>query len=225
MFYRNRQEAGRRLADALSAHAGSRPIVLALPRGGVPVAAEVAAALQAPLDLVMVRKIGAPSHPEYGIGAIVDGHAPQIVIDAAAAGMAGATPAYLEETKRLALAEIERRRAVYCGDKPPPDVSGRTVVVVDDGMATGATAKAAVRALKAAGAGRIVLAVPVAPIQTVEALREEADEVVVPTTPYPFQAVGLYYDDFTQTTDEEVVAALRRAADAAVSSAAPPGPA
>ncbi|WP_043539378.1 phosphoribosyltransferase [Salinarimonas rosea] len=211
MMFKDRTEAGRRLAEALAAHRGEATIVLALPRGGVPVAAEVARALGAPLDLVMVRKIGAPGHPEYGIGAVVDGADPQVVVDAATARMAGADATYLEETKSRELAEIERRRRAYLGDRRPLDVAGRTVIVVDDGVATGSTATAALRALKKAGAARRILAVPVAPIETVEALREEADEVVALTTPYPFHAVGLYYEDFDQTTDEEVVAALEGA--------------
>ncbi|WP_372425177.1 phosphoribosyltransferase [Salinarimonas chemoclinalis] len=208
MMFEDRTDAGRRLAQALAAHAGEGTIVLALPRGGVPVAAEVARALRAPLDLVMVRKIGAPGHPEYGIGAVVDGAEPQIVVDEAAARLAGADDAYLADAMRRELAEIERRRRAYLGDRRPLDVAGRTVVVVDDGAATGSTAKAALRALKKAGAARRILAVPVAPIETVEALRTEADEVVALTTPYPFHAVGLSYEDFDQTTDEEVVAAL-----------------
>ncbi|MGJ3263396.1 MAG: phosphoribosyltransferase [Salinarimonas sp.] len=211
MMFKDRTDAGRRLAQALAAHAGEGTIVLALPRGGVPVAAEVARALGAPLDLVMVRKIGAPGHAEYGIGAVVDGRDPQVVIDEETARMAGADAAYLEDTKSRELAEIERRRRAYLGDREPLDVAGRTVIVVDDGVATGSTAKAALRALKKAGAARRILAVPVAPIETVEALRAEADEVVALTTPYPFHAVGLYYEDFDQTTDEEVVAALEAA--------------
>jgi len=211
MMFKDRIQAGRRLAGALAHHAGEGTIVLALPRGGVPVAAEVADALGAPLDLVMVRKIGAPGHPEYGIGALVDGKDPQVVIDEATARMAGADVAYLEETKTRELAEIERRRRAYLGDRTPLDVAGRTVIVVDDGIATGSTAKAALLALKKAGAARCILAVPVAPVETVEALRALADEVVVLATPYPFHAVGLYYQDFDQTTDEEVVEALRRA--------------
>lgn len=210
MMFRDRTEAGRRLAQALSPHKGEGTIVLALPRGGVPVAVEVADALDAPLDLVMVRKIGAPGHSEYGIGAVVDGADPQIVIDEHTARMAGADAAYLEDTKSRELAEIERRRRAYLGDRAPLDVAGKTVIVVDDGVATGSTAKAALRALKKAGAARRILAVPVAPIETVEALREEADEVVALTTPYPFHAVGLYYENFDQTTDAEVVEALSR---------------
>lgn len=210
-MFENRSQAGRRLAEALVDRRGEGTIVLALPRGGVPVAAEVADALDAPLDLVMVRKIGAPGHPEYGIGAIVDGNDPQIVVDEATARMAGADAAYLEDAKRRELAEIERRRRAYLGDRPPLDVAGRTVVVVDDGIATGSTAKAALLALKKAGAARLVLAVPVAPIETVEALRAHADEIVALATPSPFHAVGLHYQDFDQTTDEEVVEALARA--------------
>jgi putative phosphoribosyl transferase len=212
MMFKDRIEAGRRLAEALAHHKGEGTIVLALPRGGVPVAAQVAEALAAPLDLVMVRKIGAPGHPEYGIGAVVDGKDPQVVVDEETARMAGADAAYLEETKNRELAEIERRRRAYLGDRAPLDVTGRTVIVVDDGIATGSTAKAALLALKKAGAARRILAVPVAPIETVEALRGLADEVVALSTPYPFHAVGLYYQNFDQTTDEEVVEALRRAA-------------
>lgn len=205
-IFADRTEAGRVLAGKLRPYEAEDPIVLALPRGGVPVAYEVAEALHAPLDALFVRKIGAPGHPELGLGAVVDGHDPQVVMNPELEGLADR--AYVEQRVREELAEIERRRKAYLGGRAPLSVRGRTVLLIDDGIATGGSIRAALRGLRKANAKRIVLAVPVAPEQTVEALRREADEVIALETPEPFFAVGLWYSDFTQTTDEEVVRLL-----------------
>jgi putative phosphoribosyl transferase len=194
-------------------YAGVRPLVLALPRGGVPVAYEVAKALQAPLDLVMVRKIGAPGHPEYGVGAVVDGAEPQIVLDEEVIARAGIPEHLIDAETRRQLHEIERRRRVYTGNRAPVPVKGRTVIVVDDGIATGNTVRAALAALRLAGAEHIVLAVPVAPPEAVARLREQVDELVCLDQPTPFVAVGLHYADFDATSDGEVVDLLSRAAE------------
>jgi putative phosphoribosyl transferase len=179
-----------------------------LPRGGVPVAFEVARALDAPLDVLLVRKIGAPAHEEFGIGAVVDGNPPVAVVDDMLVRLTQASPAYVEATIRRETAEIERRRRLYVGDRVPSAPAGRTVILVDDGIATGGTARAALRTLARAGARKRVLAVPVAPADSLEELREDADEVVCLSTPEPFIAVGVHYDDFCQTSDEEVVRLL-----------------
>jgi len=208
--YPNRRDAGRLLAEAIKARAPEDPVVLALPRGGVPVAFEVAKALAAPLDVLIVRKIGAPGHEEYGIGAVIDRAPPHVVIDEFAARMASADKAYIGRTVTRELAEIERRRAAYCTDQPV-ELMGRTLIVVDDGIATGGTAKAALQALAKSGAARVVLAVPVAPAECVASLRALCDEVIVLSTPAPFYAVGAHYRDFTQTEDAEVIRLLEQA--------------
>lgn len=205
--FEDRHDAGRRLAEVLAGR--TKPdLVLALPRGGVPVAFEVAKALSVPLDLLMVRKIGAPRHPEYGIGALVDGDDPQIVLNDDALRMLRPDQEYLDATIKQELAEIERRRRTYLGDQAPQPVAGRTVVVVDDGIATGGTALAALRGLRKAGASQIVLAVPVAPHDALRSLGGEADEVICLLTPAHFRAVGPYYRNFAQTDDKEVVALI-----------------
>lgn len=204
----DRRQAGRRLAAALRRFSAGEPLVLALPRGGVPVAFEVAEALGAELDLILVRKIGAPGHAEYGIGAVVDGPEPQFVLNEEAVRLIRPSPDYIEAEKSRQLEEIERRRRVYRQGCPAIPVTGRTVIVVDDGIATGGTMRAVLQALRQAAAGRIVLAVPVAPADALAELSALADETVCLATPEPFRAVGLHYRDFEQTTDEEVVRLL-----------------
>ena len=209
--FADRSDAGRKLAEALQRFAGSTPLVLALPRGGVPVAFEVARALGAELDVILVRKLGAPDHPEYGIGAVVDGDDPQLVLNEEALALVRPSPEYIAAEQRRELAEIERRRRLYLGDRGPVPVKGRTVIVVDDGIATGGTVRAALKALRKAGAGHVVLAIPVAPADTIDRLAGDTDEIVCLATPERFHAVGLHYDDFTQTSDEEVVRLLAEA--------------
>ena len=205
--FADRREAGRRLAEAVQALALADPVVLALPRGGVPVGFEVAKALSAPLDILLVRKIGAPGHEEYGIGALVDGASPQVVVDEAAARMVGAGKDYIDRIVARELAEIERRRAAYRTGEPVP-LTGRTVIVVDDGIATGGTVRAALQALARADMAKVVLAVPVAPAEVIAELRDLCDEVICLATPEPFHSVGSHYRDFTQTADEEVIRLL-----------------
>jgi putative phosphoribosyl transferase len=211
MRFEDRVDAGRRLAAALGTYADDRPVVLALPRGGVPVAAEVAAALKAPLDLVLVRKIGTPGQPELAMGAVVDGETPMIVRNEQILASTGTGKAAFDAVCRREMAENERRRTLYLGTRAPLDVTGRVVIVVDDGVATGATMRAALRATRRRGPARLVLAVPVAPPDTLEALRPEVDETICLSSPEGFFGVGQFYDDFRQVTDEEVVALLTRA--------------
>lgn len=213
-LFENRREAGHQLAHALSSNRdvpAHFDLVLALPRGGVPVAYEVASQLKLPLDVVIVRKIGAPRQPEFGLGAVVDGDPPQVVMTPEMVQIIQPSERYLEAEIERQLREVTRRRQVYIGERPPLNVSARRVLLVDDGIATGGTAKAAARALRQAGAATITLAVPVAPHSALEELASEVDDIICLATPETFIAVGIYYQDFTQTSDNEVIALLQAA--------------
>lgn len=210
-LFEDRTDAGRRLADALKRRGFANPLVLALPRGGVPVAVEVAKSLQAPLDLLMVRKIGAPDQPELAVAAVAavaDGAEQALAIDEDTLSLCGVSRDYVTRELPAQLKEIERRRALYLKGRPAVPVLGKTVLVIDDGIATGTTARAAVRALRYRHPARIVLAVPVAPYAEIEALRTEVDEIVCLQTPAWFDAVGTHYHHFGQVSDDEVVALL-----------------
>jgi putative phosphoribosyl transferase len=210
-LFKDRRDAGKQLAQELTAYAG-RPdvIVLALPRGGVPVAYEVARALNAPLDIFIVRKLGLPGHEELAIGAIASGGVRVLNEDIVRA--LNIPESVIESIARRELQELERRERTYRGNRPPPEVRGRTVVLVDDGLATGASMRAAVAALRAQNPARIVVAVPTAAPETCEAFESEVDEIVCAMTPEPFYGVGRWYENFSQTTDEEVRALLEEAA-------------
>src|SRR5215207_6431223 len=211
MLFRDRTDAGRRLADSLAGYA-DRPdvLVLALPRGGVPVAFEVAERLEAPLDIFLVRKLGVPGQEELAMGAIATGGVRVVNEDVVSylhiSGEAIDAVAAVEQR------ELERRERAYRDDRPPPDVRGKTVILVDDGLATGSTMRAAAAALRKQGPARIVVAVPVSSPETCDEFRSEVDEIVCAVTPRPFRGVGMWYDDFSQTTDAEVRDLLGRAA-------------
>ena len=210
MPFSNRSQAGHKLAAALAAYRRQNPVILALPRGGVPVAAEVAAALDAPLDLILVRKIGVPFQPELAMGAIVDGGSPIIVRNEDVIRQARIAEADFKAVADAEFAEIERRRKRYLGSREPAEVAGRTAIVIDDGVATGATTRAALRATRMRGPKRLVLAVPVAPTESLAELRGEADEVICLEDYELFGAIGFYYSDFRQVSDDEVIAILKR---------------
>lgn len=208
MIFADRLDAGRRLGEALRPRVVERPaVVLAIPRGGVVVGEAVARALEVPLDVVVPRKVGAPGNPELGIGAIAPGVR---VLDRRSIERLRVSPEYLEREIAHQEHEIERRERIYRAGRPPTELAGAVAVVVDDGIATGGTAVAALRWARLAGATRVVLAVPVAPAATLAGLRTEADAVVVLATPEPFLAVGEWYGAFEQTSDEEVVETLAR---------------
>jgi putative phosphoribosyl transferase len=204
----DRHDAGRRLAARLLSFRDEAPAVLALPRGGVPVGYEIARALAAPLDVIVVRKLGAPDEPELGIGAVVDGDASLGVLNESIMRSLGVSQEYLDAEIAMQLAEIRRRQALYRSGRARVPIAGRTAIVVDDGLATGSTMRAALRSVRRADPARLVLAVPVAPADVLSSFATEVDETVCLATPDPFDAVGLFYRDFTQTTDEEVTRLL-----------------
>jgi putative phosphoribosyl transferase len=206
--FQNREVAGKALAEAVAAKLLPNPVVLALPRGGVPVAAQVARVLNAPLDLVMVRKIGVPWQPELAAAAVIDGKDAQIVLNEEVCAEANIEQSYIDEAVKEELKEIERRANLYLKDRPRASVTGRTAIVVDDGIATGTTIRAVIKALRRKNPRSIVLAVPVAPRDAVADLRTEADDVICLETPEPFFGIGLHYEDFHQVPDEEVVKIL-----------------
>ncbi len=205
-YFDDRRDAGRQLAVRLAGHRSERPVVLGLPRGGIPVAYEVARALGAPLDVMIVRKLGLLSQPELGMGAIGEGGAR--VLNPSVLSAARVTDQELATVEARERAEVARRARKFRGDRPMTSVRGRTVIIVDDGLATGGTARAAVQVARDKGASRVILAIPVAPQESVHALEEDADEVVALFTPSDFHSLGQWYADFEQTSDDEVIALL-----------------
>ena len=210
MIYRDRSDAGRRLAKQLARYASEDPVILALPRGGVVVAAEIADALAAPLDLLLVRKIGIPFQPELAMGAVVDGGHPLVIRNEGVIVRADISADDFNRVCQTELAEIERRRKLYLADRPRADIEDRVVIVVDDGIATGATVRAALQAIRERNPKRLVLAVPVAPTSTLEELSGLVDDIVCLQSHEPFYAIGLYYHNFNQVTDSEVVTILSK---------------
>lgn len=211
MIFTDRSQAGRALAERLRHLKDKMPVILALVRGGLPVGFEIARALDAPLDIVLVRKIGAPDNPELAAGAVVDGPNPEIVRNEEIITQLGIPDTYMKAEADHELVEIERRRKLYLGARPHAAIEGTTAIVVDDGIATGATTRAALHAIRRQRPARLVLAVPVAPADTIQALGADADEIVCLAAPVFFGAIGFFYADFHQVGDEEVADLLRRA--------------
>jgi putative phosphoribosyl transferase len=211
-MFEDRTEAGQLLANRLAAYAGPDTIVLALPRGGVPVGYEVAKRLNAPLDVLIVRKIGAPMQPELALGAIVDGRTPEVVLNDELVRELGISRFYLEHEEEGLLKEIERRQKLYRQGRASYDVKDRTVIVIDDGIATGATVRAALKALRRGNPKRLILAVPVAPPDTVASLSSEVDDLICLDSPSYFRAISMFYGRFDQVSDDEVVNLLASAA-------------
>lgn len=215
MVFRDRIEAGRALTRFLRKYSNEPNVLaLALPRGGVPVAFEIAQALHAPLDVLLVRKLGVPGHEELAMGAIASGGV--LVLNEDVVEMLNIPPHVIDRVAEEELRELRRREEAYRGNRPPPAIAGRTVILVDDGLATGSTMKAAARAIRQQSPARLIIAVPVGARQTCEELESIADEVVCAATPEPFYAVGMWYEDFAQTSDEEVKQLLEEANQSAV---------
>ncbi|HXI86695.1 MAG TPA: phosphoribosyltransferase [Parvularculaceae bacterium] len=215
-LFKDRRDAGRRLARRVAALSPAHPVVLGLPRGGVPVAFEIARSLGAPMDVMLVRKIGAPGHPELALGAVMDGVDPQLIINEdVARAIGGDLAAYVNAETTRQFEEIEQRRMRYRGGRAVLSLAGRDVILVDDGVATGATLKAALKGLRGARPRRIIAAIPVAPAETVEELKDLADDFICLASPDPFHAVSLAYESFPQTDDREVVQLLQEAAESA----------
>jgi len=212
MYYRDRSDAGRRLAELLVTYRAEDPLVLALPRGGVIVGYEIARALNTELDIMVARKLGAPDNPEFGFGAI----APPDVryVNYQAVEMLGLSDQDVDRVAAQESRELDRRMNEYRGDKPPLDCRGRTIILVDDGLATGATARAAIAAIRRQSPRRIILAVPVAPVDTAESIRDDVEELICPVIQADFYAIGQWYDSFEQVTDDEVKEKLHAAAHA-----------
>jgi putative phosphoribosyl transferase len=210
MAFEDRVDAGRKLAAALASYKDKAPAVLALPRGGVPVAAEIATALAAPLDLILVRKIGVPGNRELAMGAVVDGATPIVVRNEDVIQLTGTTESEFKAVCDRELEEIDRRRVRYLGGRERVNLAGRTAIVVDDGIATGATMRAALQATRARNPDKLILAVPVAPTDTLVTLRKEVDDLICLEDHEAFGAIGYYYLDFSQISDDEVIEILKR---------------
>ena len=210
--FKDRKAAGKALAQRLAGMNLADPVVLALPRGGVPVGAEIAETLQAPLDLVLVRKIGVPYQPELAAAAVVDGGDAEIVVNDEVMRLAGITDEYIQAEAKTELLEIERRRHIYLEGRPRVPIENRTLILVDDGIATGASIRAAIAALRRKNPKKLIVAVPVAPLDTVAKLGSSVDEVICLETPDPFYAIGMHYDDFHQVPDDEVIELMNEAA-------------
>ena len=207
-YFSDRVDAGKRLASALADFAGKNAIVLAIPRGGVVVGYEISKALNLPLDVIIPHKIGAPDNPELAIGAMTEDGT--IILDETLVAYIGVPKSYVKEESERQKHEIERRLKMYRQNEPYPNFEGRDVIIVDDGIATGSTMKAALSSVKNRGAKTVTVAVPVGPPSTIKELRRQADRVVCPYTPEYFQAIGQFYTDFNQTTDEEVIKLLKQ---------------
>jgi predicted phosphoribosyltransferase len=207
-YFSDRVNAGKRLASVLTEFAGKNAIVLAIPRGGVVVGYEISKALHLPLDVIIPHKIGAPGNPELAIGAMTEDGT--IILDEALIAYIGVPKSYIKEESERQKHEIERRLKMYRQNEPYPNLEGREVIIVDDGIATGSTMKAALSSVKNRGARTVTVAVPVGPPSTIKELKRQADRVVCPYTPEYFQAIGQFYTDFNQTTDEEVIKLLKQ---------------
>lgn len=210
-FFLDREQAGRLLGEVLLAREFDHPVILALPRGGVPVALEIAKMLKAPLDLQFVRKISVPGQPELAAGAVVDGNPPLIILNDSIVNAVGIRQEYIENEATKKLAEIARRRSVYLADRETINVLGRTVILTDDGIATGATVRAALKALRHQKPSKLILAIPVAASDTLAKIESEVDEIICLKTPHPFIAIGAHYNQFDQLEDWQVMAMIKEA--------------